>query len=279
MIKKTKKILDKMLPKKTHPVKHINEEDLSHTKRFLSNKEAILQRGTSATIRARIKDAGKRFFANDNISEFIKEGEIDQLVEETTIKFYEVLKTILIDVDNDPNSEDTAYRLAKMYVKELLYGRYYKMPAHTVFPNEDIEGQVGEYGSEKYDGMIVIRAELKSICSHHWQPVTLVAYIGIIPNTYMLGLSKYIRIAQHVARRGTLQEQLCTAIAKQIMKTTESKNVAVYLEGFHGCCENRGVMATSSLTQTTYLHGAFKRADLKAEFMNNIQLQKQGTHK
>jgi len=122
--------------------------------------------------------------------------------------------------------------------------------------------------------MLVVRSELHSMCSHHHQPVSGVAYIGIIAAQKLIGLSKYTRIAQWCARRGTLQEELCNDIAREIMAATGSKDVGVYIQAIHGCCENRGIMAHSSLTQTTVLHGAFKEdAGVKKEFFDNIKLQ------
>jgi GTP cyclohydrolase I len=114
------------------------------------------------------------------------------------------------------------------------------------------------------------------MCSHHHQPVTGVAYIGIIAGPKLIGLSKYTRIAQWCARRGTLQEELCMDIAREIERATGSKDVAVYIQATHGCCENRGIMAHSSLTQTTVLKGAFKEdASAKKEFFDNIKLQQE----
>jgi GTP cyclohydrolase I len=122
--------------------------------------------------------------------------------------------------------------------------------------------------------MLVVRSELRSMCSHHHQPVVGVAYIGIIAAEKLIGLSKYTRIAQWCARRGTLQEELCNDIAREIMKATDSKNVGVYIQATHGCCENRGIMAHSSLTQTTVLKGSFQTdPGTKKEFMDNIKLQ------
>jgi GTP cyclohydrolase I len=174
---------------------------------------------------------------------------------------------LLIDRENDPNSKGTARRLAKMYFNEIMSGRYDPLPDATSFPNE---------GEDAYTGMIVIRAELKSMCSHHHQTVSGIAYIGIIPNGKVIGLSKYIRIAQWCARRGTLQEALCNDIANEIGKATNAKDIAVYIQATHGCCENRGVMAHSSLTQTTVLKGAFKDDHgTKKEFFDNIKLQQE----
>jgi len=222
---------------------------------------------TSEKIKQRLEDAGKRFWAGDNISEYIEQGEREELVAELHKRFDAVLDSLVIDRENDPNSHDTGKRLAKMYVNELLRGRYYPAPDATSFPNEM---------EDRYEGMLVVRSELRSVCSHHHQPVSGVAYIGIIAADRLIGLSKYTRIAQWCARRGTLQEELCNDIAKEIMKATGSKDVGVYIQAEHGCCTNRGIMAKSSLTQTTVLHGAF-RDDMgtKKEFFDNIKLQQE----
>ena len=215
----------------------------------------------------RLKNAKKRYWAGDNISEFIYEGEKQTLIDEATEKFEGVLDALLIDRENDPNSEGTANRLAKMYYNELMQGRYDRIPTATAFPNE---------GDDAYTGMLVVRSELKSVCSHHHQPVTGVAYIGVIPNGKVIGLSKYTRIAQWCARRGTLQEELANDIAREIEKATNAKHLGVYIQATHGCCENRGIMAHSSLTQTTVLKGSFKEdAGTKKEFMDNIKLQQE----
>ena len=215
----------------------------------------------------RIKDANKRYWAGDNISEFIYEGEKEKLIEEAAEKFEGVLDSLIIDRHNDPNSHGTAKRLAKMYYNELMQGRYDRIPTATAFPNE---------GENAYTGMLVVRSELKSVCSHHHQPVTGVAYIGVIPNGKVIGLSKYTRIAQWCARRGTLQEELANDIAREIQKATNAEHLGVYIQATHGCCENRGIMAYSSLTQTTVLKGAFNAdAGTKKEFMDNIKLQQE----
>jgi len=216
-------------------------------------------------LRFKMKRDNKRFWAGDNISDYLKEGDKERLIDEATEAFELVLDRLLIDRENDPNSKGTARRLAKMYFNEIMAGRYDPTPNATAFPN-DTEG--------KYDGMLVVRSELKSMCSHHHQPVAGVAYIGIIAGPKLIGLSKYSRIAQWCARRGTLQEELCMDIAREIEFATGSSDVAVYIQATHGCCENRGIMAHSSLTQTTVLRGAFKDdAAVKKEFFDNIKLQ------
>jgi len=221
----------------------------------------------SIELKQRLEDAGVRYWAGDNISYVMQKGDKEALIEELTPKFESVLESLCIDIVNDPNSQDTGRRLAKMYINELMAGRYDPMPNATAFPNHVDDG---------YKGMLVVRSELKSMCSHHHQPVNGVAYIGIIAANTLIGLSKYTRIAQWCARRGTLQEELNNVIANEIQKATGSDNVGVYIQATHGCCENRGIGAHSSLTQTTVLRGAFADdPSTKKEFMDNIKLQQQ----
>ena len=223
--------------------------------------------GKSEQIIARLEQEGIRYWAGDNISSVLQEGDKEQLIEEATVAFENVLDKLVIDRHNDPNSMDTGRRLAKMYYNEIMAGRYDPMPNATAFPNHVQDG---------YKGMLVVRSEIKSMCSHHHQPVNGVAYIGIIAAETLIGLSKYTRIAQWCARRGTLQEELNNVIADEIQKATGSNNVGVYLQATHGCCENRGIGAHSSLTQTTVLRGAFNEdMGTKKEFMDNIKLQQE----
>ena len=221
----------------------------------------------SQVIRQRLHNNGKRFWAGDNISEYISQEEKTQLVDELTLKFEDVLQSLIIDTVSDPNSRGTAHRLAKMYVYEIMAGRYDTAPDATAFPNDS---------EDRYEGMLVVRSELRSMCSHHHQPVSGVAYIGIIAANKLIGLSKYTRIAQWCARRGTLQEELCNDIAREIQSATDATDLGVYIQAVHGCCENRGIMAHSSLTQTTVLKGAFKDDPAtKKEFFDNIKLQQE----
>ena len=218
-------------------------------------------------IRFRMKRDNKRFWANDNISEYLSKADKEILIAEATVAFEQVLQTLLIDTETDPSSRGTAKRLAKMYINEVMSGRYEPAPDATAFPNDS---------DDRYEGMLVVRSELRSMCSHHHQPVSGVAYIGIIAADKLIGLSKYSRIAQWCARRGTLQEELCNDIAREIGRATGADNIGVYMQMTHGCVENRGVMAHSSLTQTTVLKGSFNTdGNTKKEFFDNIKLQQE----
>ena len=218
-------------------------------------------------IKNRIKQDNVRYWSGDNISKYIEPGEHDEIIAELTKRFDAVLDDLVIDRETDPNSMGTGKRLAKMYINELMAGRYYPAPDATAFPNDS---------EDRYEGMLVVRSELRSVCSHHHQPVAGVAYIGIIAAQKLIGLSKYTRIAQWCSRRGTLQEELCNDIAREIQKATGAKDVGVYIQATHGCCENRGIMAHSSLTQTTVLKGSFfNDPGTKKEFFDNIKLQQE----
>ena len=221
----------------------------------------------SEEIKARLVQAKQRYWAGDNISAVLQEGDKEELINEATTAFESVLDALVIDRYQDPNSKGTAHRLAKMYYNEIMAGRYDAAPSATAFPNDS---------DDRYEGMLVVRSELKSMCSHHHQPVAGIAYIGIIAADKLIGLSKYTRIAQWCARRGTLQEELANDIAREIKTATGAEHLGVYIQATHGCCENRGIMAHSSLTQTTVLEGSFKHdPGTKKEFFDNIKLQQE----
>lgn len=247
----------------------VEDEYVPITKKVYVKKEDAAKEGLNLAqaIREKMKRDNKRFWAGDNISDYLDQDGYDkeQLINEATVAFEQVLDTLLIDRENDPNSKGTARRLAKMYYNEIMAGRYEPAPDATAFPNDS---------QDRYEGMLVVRSELRSMCSHHHQPVSGVAYIGIIAAQKLIGLSKYTRIAQWCARRGTLQEELCNDIAREISKATDSENVGVYLRMTHGCCENRGIMAHDSSTTTTVLKGAFNQdAGTKKEFFDTLSLQ------
>jgi GTP cyclohydrolase I len=219
------------------------------------DKSMTKKNSVSKEIRKRLDTAGARYWANDNISDYLEPGDTDALIAELAVRFEGVLDSLLIDQANDPNSAGTPKRLAKMYINEIMGGRYTPKPPVTAFPNDD--------------------PELTSMCSHHHQAVKAVCYIGLIPSVKVIGLSKYVRIAQHCARRGTLQEELTMMIANEVVEATGSKDVGVYIQGTHGCMENRGVCAHSSLTQTTELRGQFFNPSVKTEWLDCVKMQQQ----
>ncbi len=212
----------------------------------------------SETIRQRLVDAGQRFHSNDNISEYIQEGELEQLQEEVTEAFQDVLKTLVIDTDHDHNTEDTAKRIAKMYVRETFGGRYAPPPKVTSFPNMG-------YKSLYTSGPISIR----STCAHHFQNIVGRCWIGIVPNGEVIGLSKFNRIVHHIAERPQIQEEMTTEIANQLQKFAKTPHIAVVVKAEHHCMTHRGVKEHESDMTTAIMLGAFEKDPaLKQEFYN-----------
>ncbi|AUS03055.1 GTP cyclohydrolase I [Vibrio phage 2.275.O._10N.286.54.E11] len=254
-------------------VSSLTPGNLEDERLFMEKMISILdnesKKATHERIRERILEADAKFHANSNIAEFINDGEIDELIDECTVAFEKVLDCLIIDRENDPNSMDTPRRLAKMYILETMSGRFTPAPKVTAFPNTHTNRSAG------FSGLLVVKTEIISMCSHHHQPVKGTVYTGIIPGETVLGLSKYSRIAQHLAKRGTLQEELAEDIAQKVMEETDSPSVAVYIEATHGCVTHRGVMAHDSTTQTTVVHGEFMSdGTLRKEFHDNIMYQK-----
>jgi GTP cyclohydrolase I len=201
----------------------------------------------SKQIKQRIQEAKARYHCNDNISKYIKEGEIDLLQKEVEKKFYDVLQTLVIDTDNDHNTQDTARRVAKMWVKEVFAGRYKPMPKVTSFPNMG-------YKSMYTSGPISI----KSTCAHHFQNIVGKAWVGIIPNGEVIGLSKFNRIIHHIAERPQIQEEMTSQIAEALEEYAHTKNIAVVVKAEHHCMTHRGVREHESDMTTAIMLGAFK---------------------
>jgi GTP cyclohydrolase I len=218
---------------------------------------------TSATIRARIQAAGGKFFANDNIADFIEnDQEIEDLVEEVTEKMEGVLRSLVIDTVNDHNTQDTARRVAKMFVKETFSGRYRPVPKVTSFPNMG-------YKSLYTTGPITVR----STCAHHFQNVVGKCWVGIVPEEEVIGLSKFNRIVHHICERPQIQEEMTTQIAKALKEYAKTDNIAVVVNAEHFCMTQRGVREHENEMVTAIMQGAFETDPaLKQEFYNILKL-------
>ena len=210
----------------------------------------------SKQIRQRLVDAGIRFHANDNISKHIYEYEKEQLEKEVQEAFQEVLNALVIDTENDHNTRNTAKRVAKMYVREIFGGRFNSRPAVTSFPNMG-------YKSLYTSGPISIR----STCAHHFQNIVGNAWVGIIPEEEVIGLSKFNRLVHHIAERPQIQEEMTTEIANELSKYAKTKHVAVVVKAEHHCMTQRGVKEHESDMTTAIMLGAFSEDPaLKQEF-------------
>lgn len=204
-------------------------------------------RKTSDIIKERIITAKARYNSNDNISKFIKPGELDLLQTELQSEFENVLQSLVIDTNNDHNTKETAKRVAKMFLRETFGGRYAPEPRVTSFPNMG-------YKSMYTSGPISIR----STCAHHFQNIVGNAWVGIIPNGEVIGLSKFNRIIHHIVERPQIQEEMTTQIAEALQEYAHTKNIAVVVKAEHHCMTHRGVREHDSDMTTAIMLGHFK---------------------
>ncbi|APW37196.1 GTP cyclohydrolase [Rhodoferax koreense] len=214
----------------------------------------------SVKIRERLKAARKRFNANDNIAEFIQPGELELMLDEVTEKMQAVLDSMVIDTVNDHNTDNTARRVAKMYVKEVFSGRYVAAPKITEFPNAEHLNEL----------MIVGPITVRSACSHHFCPVIGRIWIGVLPNehTNVIGLSKYARLAEWVMGRPQIQEEAVVQLADLIMEKTQPDGLAIVMEATHYCMAWRGVKDMDSKMINSVMRGVFlKDPNLRREFL------------
>lgn len=201
----------------------------------------------SQRIRTRLEAARQRYHSNDNIADFINDGELDELQEEVALKLEEVLQSLVIDTVRDHNTQDTANRVAKMFIRETFSGRYRSVPKVTAFPNMG-------YKSLYTTGPISIR----STCAHHFQNIVGRCWVGIVPETEVIGLSKFNRIVHHIAERPQIQEEMTTQIAEALKKYAKTENIAVVVKAEHHCMTMRGVREHESDMTTAIMLGAFK---------------------
>jgi GTP cyclohydrolase I len=211
-------------------------------------------------VRARLLDAGRRFYANDNISEFIEEGELDAIQDEVETHMRDVLRALVIDTDDDHNTQDTAHRVAKMFVREVFAGRYREEPRVTEFPNV----------SRLNELMIVGPVTVRSACSHHFCPIIGRVWVGVLPNEHsaLIGLSKYARLVEWIMTRPQIQEEAMEQLAKLLQEKMQPDGLAIVMEADHYCMQWRGVKDMDSKMTNSIMRGAFlKNADLRREFL------------
>ena len=214
----------------------------------------------SVRIRERLKAAQRRFNANDNIADYVEPGELDEMLEEVTVKMEAVLQSMVIDTQGDHNTESTARRVAKMYINEVFNGRYVHPPRITEFPNAEHLNEL----------MLVGPITVRSACSHHLCPVIGKLWIGIMPNkgTNVIGLSKYARLAEWVMGRPQIQEEAVIQLANLIEEKTRPDGLAVVMEATHFCMAWRGVKDLDSRMINSVMRGVFlKDMSLRREFL------------
>lgn len=225
------------------------------------SKNPPLETQVSHRIRERIRASGKRFHANDNIAAFVEPGELETLQEEVAAKIHDVLESLVIDTQSDHNTQDTARRVAKMYVQEVFRGRYVNEPAVTEFPNAERLNEL----------MIVGPLTVRSACSHHLCPIIGKVWIGVMPNEHsnLIGLSKFARLSEWVMSRPQIQEEAVVQLADLLQDKMSPDGLAIVMEADHFCMHWRGVRDTESKMINSVMRGAFlKNPDLRREFLS-----------
>lgn len=218
----------------------------------------------SETIIERLRRNNIPFYANDNISEWLVPGELDQLKSEVEENVYNLLTSLVIDVDNDHNTKGTAHRVAKMYVDEVFKGRYLKRPTITVFPN-----------AKQFDELYSLGPiSVKSACSHHFVEIEGQCWVGVYPGTSVVGISKIARIVDWVCRRPHIQEEMVIILADELERIMEPQGLGVVIKAKHHCMTWRGVEEEQAEMVSSVMRGGLRNDPaLKAEFFSLIKAQ------
>jgi GTP cyclohydrolase I len=229
--------------------------------RLLRSEDDLADLPVSERIRYRLVGADCRYHANDNIADFIKPGELEQLKAEVREKFEDVLRSLVIDTESDHNTQGTAERVARMFVDEVFRGRYVGEPKVTEFPN----------ASRLNELMIVGPINVRSACSHHLCPILGRVWIGILPNEHsnLIGLSKYARLTDWVMTRPQIQEEAVVMLADALQERVRPDGLAIVMEADHFCMHWRGVKDDDSAMTNSVMRGAFlKNPNLRREFLS-----------
>lgn len=217
---------------------------------------------TATAIAERIRSAGGSFFANDNIAHHLEPGELEALERELVDTMGSVLRGLVIDTENDHNTQETAKRIAKMYVREVFRGRYQPMPSVTDFPN-------AKHLDEVYTiGPITVR----SGCSHHMVPIMGKAWVGVLPSERVIGISKFIRLVEWIMARPQIQEEATVQVADLIERLINPKGLAIVVRAQHQCMTWRGVRETDTSMTTSVMRGVFlTNPAARSEFLKLIE--------
>jgi GTP cyclohydrolase I len=218
----------------------------------------------SERIRQRLESAQAPYFANDNIASFLREGDLEELESEVTGKVRELLRSLVIDIDNDHNTEETAERVARMYLQEVFKGRYLEQPKIASFPNVKNLDEIYTVGP------ITVR----SACSHHLVPILGHCWIGIKPGERVIGLSKFSRVADWVFSRPHIQEEAVIILADEIEQLCKPKGLAILVKAQHYCMKWRGVKELQTSMVNSVVRGDFRHDPcLKQEFFELVKQQ------
>jgi GTP cyclohydrolase IA len=231
---------------------------------LLRSEDDLAALPASQRIRYRLVGADCRYHANDNIAEFVREGELAELKAEVEARMKGVLEALVIDTESDHNTNDTAKRVAKMFIDEVFQGRYVARPKITEFPNIERLNEL----------MIVGPIKVRSACSHHLCPILGRVWIGLMPNEHsnLIGLSKYARLCDWIMSRPQIQEEAVTMLANELQEQVKPDGLAIVMEADHFCMHWRGVKDDESAMTNSVMRGAFlKDPNLRREFLSLLK--------
>ncbi|MFN7136955.1 MAG: GTP cyclohydrolase I [Thermomonas sp.] len=234
---------------------------MSHPLREPVPLQCLSTQPASQRVRERLRAAGTRFHANDNIADYLQPGELEEIEREVAARAQEMLRALVIDVEHDHNTHDTGRRLAKMFVRELFSGRYQHAPAVTEFPNAERLNEL----------MIVGPLRVRSACSHHLCPIMGRVWVGVLPNadSNLIGLSKYARLIDWIMSRPQIQEEAVSQIADLLERRLKPDGIAVVMEADHYCMHWRGVKDDESKMINSVMRGRFlSDPSLRKEFLS-----------
>ncbi|MBL6797931.1 GTP cyclohydrolase I [Synechococcus sp. PROS-7-1] len=229
-----------------------------------NGKLSALESRVSERIRARLRERDVSFLANDNVADHLLPGELDALQVEVADRVRDLLNALVIDIENDHNTAETAERVAKMYLHEVFKGRYHQQPKVASFPNVKKLDEIYTVGP------ITVR----SACSHHLVPIMGNCWIGIKPGERVIGLSKFTRVADWVFSRPHIQEEAVMILADEIERLCKPQGLGIIIKAQHYCMKWRGVKEPQTSMVNSVVRGDFRHdPSLKQEFFELVRQQ------
>ena len=208
-------------------------------------------------------------WANRELDCPLTKEEKTQMIDAAAEKVSELLDVLRIEHRRDPNTRETPLRVARMYVEELLAGRFCAPPEITEFDSAQASSEL----------IVTGPIDVRSTCAHHLMPIYGTAVIGILPaDGRLIGLSKYDRLVQHFAKRFQVQEELVQQIGEYLEEKTAPVGLAVRIKAVHMCKTHRGVLSShnSYMVSSAYFGELKTNERLKAEFLRECHQLERG---
>ena len=126
------------------------------------------------------------------------------------------------------------------------------------------------YTAPNQDEMILVKdIPFYSMCEHHFLPFFGKAHIAYIPRDNVItGFGDIVRFVDILTKRLQIQERLTSEIADIFNEVLHPLGVMVVIEAEHLCITMRGVKKPGTLTLTSAMRGAFRRAETRAEALS-----------